>query len=67
MSGGYQVHGNSNGYRVHEKVNVSGSDRTQGLFSIKMDQLIMVHMFQDQLHNPVLKLSTMQHALQEWL
>ena len=37
------------------------------LFSIKVDQLIMLHMFQDQLHNPVQKMSTMQHALQEWL
>ena len=37
------------------------------LFSIKVDQLTMVHMFQYQLHNPVQKVSTMQHALQEWL
>ena len=37
------------------------------LFSIKVDQLTMVHMFQDQLQNPVQKLSTIQHALQEWL
>ena len=37
------------------------------LFSIKVDQLIMVHMFQDQLHNPVQKVSKMHHALQEWL
>ena len=37
------------------------------LFSIKVDQLIMAHMFQNQLHNPVQKVSTMQHALQEWL
>ena len=36
-------------------------------FIIKVDQLIMVHMFQDQLHNPVQKVSTMQHSLQEWL
>ena len=34
------------------------------IFSIKVDQLTMVHMFQDQLHNPVQKVSTMQHALQ---
>ena len=33
-------------------------------FSIKVDQLIMVHMFHDQLHNPVQKVSTMKHALQ---
>ena len=37
------------------------------LFSINVYQLIMVHMFQDQLHNPVQKVSTMQNALQEWL
>ena len=37
------------------------------LFSIKVDQLIMVHMFQDQLHNSVHKVSTVQHALQEWI
>ena len=37
------------------------------LFSIKVGQMTMVHMFQDQLLNPVHKLSTMQHALQEWL
>ena len=37
------------------------------LFSIKLGQLTMVHMFQDQLLNPVQKVSTMQHALQEWL
>ena len=37
------------------------------LFSIKVDQLIMVHMFQDQFHNTVQKVSTMQNALQEWL
>ena len=37
------------------------------LFSIKVEQLIMVHMFQDQLHNSVHKVSTMQHALQEWI
>ena len=37
------------------------------LFSIKVDQLTMAGMFQDQLHNPVQKVSTMQHAMQEWL
>ena len=37
------------------------------LFSIKVGQLSMAHMFQDQLYNPVLKVSTMQHVLQEWL
>ena len=37
------------------------------LFSIKVDQLIMVHMFQDQLQNPVQTVSTMQNSLQEWL
>ena len=37
------------------------------LFSIKVGQLTMVHMFQDQLLNPFQIVSTMQHALQEWL
>ena len=37
------------------------------LFSIKVGQLTMAHMFQDQLTNPVQKVSTMQHAIQEWL
>ena len=37
------------------------------LFSIKVGQLTMAHMFQEQLHNPVQKVSTMQHALQEWI
>ena len=37
------------------------------LFSIKVGQLNMAHMFQDQLPNPMQKVSTMQHALQEWL
>ena len=37
------------------------------LFSIKVDQLIMVQMFQDQLQNLVQRVSTIQHALQEWL
>ena len=37
------------------------------LFSIKVVQLTMSHMFQDQFLNPVQKLSTMKHALQEWL
>ena len=37
------------------------------LFSIKVGQLTIAHMFQDQLHNPVQKVSTMQHALQEWI
>ena len=43
------------------------TERSTGtlLFSIKVDRLIMVHMFHDQLHNPVQKVSTMQHALQE--
>ena len=36
------------------------------LFSIKVVQLTMSHMFQDKLLNPVQKVSTMQHALQEW-
>ena len=36
-------------------------------FSIKVGQLTMAHMFQDQLLNPVQKVSTMQHALQEWI
>ena len=37
------------------------------LACIKMGQLTMSHMFQDQLHNTVQKVSTMQHAVQEWL
>ena len=37
------------------------------LFSIKVGQLTMAHMFQDQLPNPVHKVSTMQHAIQVWL
>ena len=37
------------------------------LFSIKVSQLNMVHMFQDQLLNQVQKVSTVQLALQEWL
>ena len=37
------------------------------LSSIKVGQLTMAHMFQDQLLNQVQKLSTMQHALQEFL
>ena len=37
---------------------------TNNVFSIKVGQLTMAHMFQDQLHNPVQKVSTMQHALQ---
>ena len=37
------------------------------LVSIKVGQLTMAHMFQDQLLNEVQKVSTMQHALQEWL
>ena len=32
---------------------------------IKLGQLTISHMFQYQLHNPVQKVSTMQHALQE--
>ena len=35
------------------------------LFTIKVGQLTMAHMFQDQLINTVHKVSTMQHALQE--
>ena len=34
---------------------------------IKVGQLTMAHMLQDQLLNPVHKVSTMQHVLQEWL
>ena len=37
------------------------------LFSIKVGKLTMANMFQDQLLNPVQKVSTMQHALQEWI
>ena len=33
------------------------------LFYIKVGQLTMAHMFQDQSLNPVQKVSTMQHAL----
>ena len=32
-------------------------------FSIRVDQLTMSHMFQDQLHNTVQKLITMHHAV----
>ena len=35
------------------------------LFSIKVDQFTMAHMFQDQLHNLVHKVITMHHAIQE--
>ena len=34
---------------------------------IKMGQLTMAHMFQDQLINQVQKVSTMKHEMQEWL
>ena len=34
---------------------------------IMVAQLTMAHMFQDQMLNQVHKVSTMQHALQEWL
>ena len=37
------------------------------LYFIKVGQLIMAHMFQDHFPNPVQRVSTMQHALQEWL
>ena len=37
------------------------------LFFIKVGQLTMALMFQDQLLNPVQKVSTIQNALQEWL
>ena len=37
------------------------------LFSIKVGQLPMVHMSHDQLLNPVQKVSTMKHVMQEWL
>ena len=37
------------------------------IYCIKLSQLTMAHMFQDQLLNQVHKLRTMQHALQEWL
>ena len=37
------------------------------LYFIKVGQLTMSHMFQDQLLNQVQKVSTMQHAQQEWL
>ena len=39
----------------------------QKLSFIKVGWLAMAHMFQDQLLNKVQKVSTMQHALQEWL
>ena len=45
----------------------TGRSKGACIISIKVDQLTMVHMFQDQLHNPVQKVSKMQHALQEWL
>ena len=34
---------------------------------IKLVQLTMAHMFQEQFLNQVQKVSTMQHALQEWI
>ena len=34
---------------------------------IKLGQITMSHMFQDQLINQLQKVSTMQHELQEWL
>ena len=34
---------------------------------IKVVHFTMAHMFQDQYLNQVQKISTMQHALQEWL
>ena len=37
------------------------------LYFIKMGQFTMLHMFQYLLLNQVQKVSTMQHALQEWL
>ena len=37
------------------------------LYFIKVVQLNMSHMLQDQLLNKVQKVSTMQHELQEWL
>ena len=37
------------------------------LYFIKVGQLTMAHMFQDQLINQVQKVSKMQHVLQEWL
>ena len=37
------------------------------LFYIKVGQLPMAHMFQDQLPNPVQKVITIQNALQERL
>ena len=39
----------------------------QTLYFIKVRQLTMAQMFQYQLLNPVHKVSTMQHVLQEWL
>ena len=43
--------------------------RSTGAYIIfyKVDKFTMSHMFQDQLLNPVKKVSTMQHALQEWI
>ena len=37
------------------------------LYFIKVGQLTMVDMFQDQLLNHLQKVSTIQHELQEWL
>ena len=37
------------------------------IFSIKVGQLTIAHMFQDQFLNTVHKVSTLQHAMQEWI
>ena len=43
----------------------TGRSTGANIFSIKLVQLTMAHMFQAQLLNPVQKVSTMQHALQK--
>ena len=45
----------------------TGRSTGEYIISIKVGQLTMAKMFQDQLKNPVQKVNTMQHALQEWI
>ena len=45
----------------------SGKIQENTLFSIKVGQLTIAQMFQDHFLNTVQKVSTMQHALKEWL
>ena len=37
------------------------------LYFIKVGQLTMAHMLQDQLINQLQKVNTIQHAMQEWI